>query len=115
MHLDTRLRALIHERADAPCLRAGEVLADDAPRGEIDRKLLVYRIAALAIRGHEKSRLPVRVKKPSALEQPGRARVFESRARPEHAHLPVDSLVGNAVVIGNPSAGRFPQLVENFA
>ena len=38
VHLDARLGVLIHQRPDAPRLRAGQELADHAARGQDERE-----------------------------------------------------------------------------
>ena len=61
MDLHARLGVLIHQRADAARLRAGEILAHHAAGGEVDGELVVHRIAAVAPFGDDEVRLAVRV------------------------------------------------------
>jgi len=41
--------------------------------------------------------------------------MIERGARPEDAHLPVDFLVGDSVIIGDAALRRLPQFLENLA
>ena len=87
VHLAQRLGVLAHERADAPGLRAREVLADDPAGGEPDRVLVVDDLGRLAERDRVEAGPAVGVEEPAALEQARRARVADFGDGPEHAHL----------------------------
>ena len=50
-----------------------------------------------------------------AFEQPRRAGMIERGTRPEDAHLLVDLLVGDAVVIGDAAARGLAQFLEDLA
>ena len=115
MKLEFRLGILLDERADAAGLRAGEVLADDPAGGQVDRKLVVHGVAALAPDQLHEARFAIRVKEAAAFEETRRAGVVERRARPEDALLTVDAVVGDAVVVGDAAAGSEPQLFEDLA
>ena len=69
-----RLGILIDQRADAPRLRAREILAHHAAGGQVDRELGVHRIAALAPLEAQEMRLAVGVEETAAFEQARRAR-----------------------------------------
>src|SRR5438045_2624689 len=98
------LRLLIDERADTPRLRAGKILADHAARREIDRKLAVHRVAALAPLQLHELRPAIRMEKPPALEQAGSAGMIDRRTRPEDSLPLIDLFVRDAVVIGDAAA-----------
>src|SRR5262249_58814946 len=100
---------------DPPRLRAREVVAHDPSRGEIDREGVVHRIPALPVFRGDETGAAVRVEEATSLEQPGSPRMVELRAGPEDAHLPVDLLPRDAVVVGGAAARGLAQLVEDLA
>src|SRR5215475_14373528 len=59
--------------------------------------------------------LAVAMEGASIFKQPRRARVVERRARPEHAHILVDLVVCDAVILGVTAAGSFTKLIINLA
>src|SRR5687768_1393369 len=115
MNLQFWIRILIHQRPDAARLRPGKVMAYDASRGEVDGKFRVDRIAALPPRQAHEARLAVGMEEPATFEEPGRAGMLDGRARPEDTLLPVDPLVGDAVVVGGAALRRQSQFLEDFA
>src|SRR5215475_2307757 len=114
MNLDPRVRILVEKITDSPRLGAGQILADDAPRREVDRILGGYRIAALAPLGDDEMMLAVRMERPAIFEQTRRARMVEGRAGPKHAHVLVNLFVSNAIVVRVSAARCFPQFFVNL-
>src|SRR5689334_640779 len=104
MEFDPRLGVLLDQRPDAARLRTGQVVADDAAGREVHRKLLVHGIAALAPRRGQEAALAVLVHRDAAFKQPRRAGMIERRTRPEDAHLAIDPLVRDAVVVRDAAA-----------
>src|SRR5262249_19599409 len=125
VQLDAGLGVVVEERADAPRLRPGEELAHD-PAGREDqgilrvdvlggRRVLRGKEARLAVGEVESTRTaPDRIPRP-LLEEARRAGVAFRRARPEDAALALDSLPGDAGVVGDAARGRAPELVEDLA
>src|SRR6266567_8193083 len=115
MDLETRLGVHVDQAADAARLRAGEILADDAADGEVDREFSVDRVAALAPVRHIEAAFAVGEEGDTVFDEHRSTGMFRAGTRPEHTHLPVDFFVGDAVVIGHAAARGFAQLIENVA
>ena len=60
VHFDPRLRTVVDKWADASGLIPREKLADDAPGGEDDRKLLIHVLGRSHVLGHVQAGLAVR-------------------------------------------------------
>ncbi len=113
MDLQVGVRALLHQEADAPRLRAAQVVEDHTARGEPDGIFGVHHFHGGPVGRGDELRLAVRVEEPAALEEPRRAGVVLRGAGPEHAHVLLDLLVGDAGVVGGAALGGHSQLVED--
>jgi hypothetical protein len=96
------LWTLLDEEAYAPGLVAGKILVDDAPAREYQREFVVWNFGGWSELDGVKFRSAVGVIKP-LFEKPRSARVIFRWARPEDTVLPLNLLVGNAVVVGVPA------------
>ena len=115
VHFDHRLGVLVHQRSDAPRLRAGEELADHAAGREHDRVVVVHVLGRRRVGGDDEPRLAVgEIETPFSprdwvprtfLEQPRRAGVVLARTGPEDAVFALQPLVGDAGVIGDAAGG----------
>ena len=115
MHLHQRFGIDIHQAADAARLRARKILAHHAAGGQVHRKVVVHGVAALAPLGQLEAALAVGIERDAAFHQVGRPRMIQRGAWPEDAHLTVDFLVGDAIVVRVPPARGFAQFVEDLA
>ena len=113
--LAVRLGRLVHQRADAPRLRAGEVVRDHPAGGEDDRVLVVRLLRRRAPLDRLEVRLAVGVAEPAALVQPRRARVVFGRDTARRRPLRVDLLPGDAGVVGDAALRGHAQLVEDLS
>src|SRR5262249_4641521 len=89
-----RFGILIHQPADTARLRARKVLAYDAASREIDGKVVIHWISALAPGEAHKASLAIGMEESAVLEQPRRPRMVKRWAGPENALLLVDFFVG---------------------
>jgi len=76
MQFQLGLGVLIYQRADTARLGAGEILAHHAASGEVDGKLHIHRIAALAPRQAHETGFAIGMEKPAVFKQPWRAGMF---------------------------------------
>ena len=129
--LDSRLRILLDERADAPSLRTGQKLADDASgREETGNSSHDVVTGAAIFRNVEPGFAVGKVKAVLCLSQRVVASGSNRRgvpvvdgsplwifavARPKDAHLTFDFFVGDARIVCHPALARTPQLVEDLA
>src|SRR5581483_6356664 len=131
--LDSRLRVLIDQRADASGLRAGEKLADDSAGRQEDRVFGADVVHRSAVVRDVEAGLAIReVKWPRALgngivavalEEPWSSGmignglsclVIVRRARPEHSELFLDFLISDSRVIRDTALAGNAQLFEYF-
>ncbi len=100
--------------ADAPGLRARQVLAHHPAGGEPDRVLVVDHLGRLAERHRVEAGLAVGMEELAALEQARRAGMAVLGDRPEDAHLVLDALPGGPSVVGRAARRREAQLLEDL-
>src|SRR6185312_13865624 len=101
MYFAERLRILVHQGANAACLRSREVLRHDPAGGENDWIFGIRLFGSRFPLHWLKVCLAVRVREISAFVKPRCAGMFRRRTGPEHALLAVDSLPANAVIVGD--------------
>ena len=100
MHLAQWLGVLGDQRGDASGLGPGEVLADNPPRGEPDRVLVVDDLRRLAEGHGVEPGLAIGMEELPALEQARGTGVAHLGDRPEQPHLVFDPLPCRAPVVG---------------
>src|SRR5689334_14655088 len=114
MDLDVRLRTLLDEKTDAPCLIAGKILLDHAAAREYQRKLFVGTFLRWVVLKRVETRLAVRMIK-ALFKQTRRSRMVLRWTRPEDAVVRFDLLPRHAVVIGIAAARSDAQLLKHVA
>src|SRR5215469_2825998 len=114
MQFSPRLWILVDERSDAPRLCARQILAHYSARSQIQRILVIDRIATRPpLRSGEVRLAVVRVEL-LVREKDWRARMVETGTGPKYPFLPIDALISDAIVIGHSAARGDAQLFQNI-
>ena len=114
MDLDAGFRVLIYQRSYPSSLGSRQILAHDPAGREVHGILVIDRISGFPIVRDDESSLAIGMKESSTLKQPRRSRMIFGWARPEHAHFPVESFVGDAIVVRRTATRCFSQLRKDF-
>src|SRR6476660_2904869 len=114
MHFTERLRILIDQSADPPCLCAGEVVRDDASGRENDGIVAVRLLGSrFPLDGLEVG-FAVWMIERIALVKPRGTWVVYRWTRPENSLCAIDAIPGDSVVIGNTAFRSYAQLVKDL-
>src|SRR5215510_12926336 len=104
---------LINQRADAPCLRAGQVLRNHAASRQDDGIFGVWLFRCGPPFHSLHVRLAVRMRKLATLIESWCARMIERWTGPEDSLFAVDSFPGDSVVIVRTAFRRDAQFFEH--